>query len=90
MKQSPLQLLGRLVLAIFLVAPFISKAAGKPNVLFIFADDQCYETIGALGLTDIDTPNLDRLAANGVDPEDKSLSVSDRFHDTILGKMLLI
>ena len=65
MKQPTLQLLGRLVLAIFLVAPFISKAVGKPNVLFIFADDQCYETIGALGLTDIDTPNLDRLVKRG-------------------------
>ena len=37
----------------------------KPNILFIFADDQCYETIRALGLTDIDTPNLDRLMDSG-------------------------
>lgn len=36
-----------------------------PNILFIFSDDQCYETIGAHGLTDIDTPNLDRLATEG-------------------------
>ena len=41
------------------------RAADKPNVLFIFADDQCYETIGALGYTDIDTPNLDRLVKRG-------------------------
>lgn len=40
-------------------------AAEKPNILFIFADDQCYETIAALGYTDIDTPNLDRLANQG-------------------------
>lgn len=39
--------------------------AAKPNVLFLFADDQCYETIRALGHTDIDTPNLDRLTAQG-------------------------
>ena len=39
--------------------------AKKPNVLFIFADDQCFETIGALGLTDIETPNLDRLMDGG-------------------------
>ncbi len=38
---------------------------GKPNILFIFADDQCYETIAALGHTDIDTPNLDRLVNRG-------------------------
>ena len=40
-------------------------AAEKPNVLFLFADDQCYETIAALGHTDIDTPNLDRLVQRG-------------------------
>lgn len=40
-------------------------ATEKPNVLFIFSDDQCYETISAHGLTDIDTPNLDRLATEG-------------------------
>ncbi len=37
----------------------------KPNILFIFADDQCYETIGNLKITDIETPNLDRLMKNG-------------------------
>jgi arylsulfatase A-like enzyme len=40
-------------------------AAEKPNVLFLLADDQCYETIAALGHTDIDTPNLDRLVRRG-------------------------
>lgn len=42
-----------------------SLAAAKPNVLFLFSDDQSYETIRALGHTDIDTPNLDRLVAKG-------------------------
>lgn len=37
----------------------------RPNVLFLFADDQCFETIQALGLTDVDTPNLNRLARRG-------------------------
>ena len=40
-------------------------AQKKPNVLFVFADDQCYETVGALGLTDIETPHLDRLMSQG-------------------------
>jgi choline-sulfatase len=43
----------------------MSMAQEKPNVLFILADDMSYETIGAAGLLDIDTPNLDRLAARG-------------------------
>ena len=42
-----------------------SSAAEKPNILFIFADDQCFETIREFGLTDIDTPNLDKLARRG-------------------------
>jgi choline-sulfatase len=37
----------------------------KPNILFIFADDQCFETIRELGYTDIETPNLDRLTKSG-------------------------
>ena len=40
-------------------------AASKPNILYIFADDQCYETIRSFGYTDIETPNLDRLVRNG-------------------------
>jgi len=40
-------------------------SAEKPNVLFLFADDQCFETIREFGHTDIDTPNLDRLAKRG-------------------------
>ncbi len=37
----------------------------KPNILFIFADDQCYEALGVLG-SEVETPNLDKLAKNGV------------------------
>ncbi len=42
-----------------------SGAADRPNILFLFADDQCFETIRAFGHTDIDTPNLDRLVEGG-------------------------
>ncbi|MCC6510921.1 MAG: sulfatase-like hydrolase/transferase, partial [Pirellulaceae bacterium] len=40
-------------------------AADKPNVLFLFADDFTYEAVSAFGHTDIETPNLDKLAARG-------------------------
>ena len=33
----------------------------RPNILFILADDQRYDTISALGKTEISTPNLDAL-----------------------------
>lgn len=42
-----------------------SAEVEKPNILFIFTDDQSHEAVGALGHTDIETPNLDRLVANG-------------------------
>ncbi|CAA6677997.1 MULTISPECIES: sulfatase-like hydrolase/transferase [unclassified Lentimonas] len=37
----------------------------QPNIVFIFADDMSYETIGAVGMLDIDTPNLDTLVESG-------------------------
>ena len=43
-----------------------ASAQAKPNVLFIFCDDQRADTIHALGNRHIQTPNLDRLAARGV------------------------
>lgn len=41
------------------------KKKEKPNILFIFADDQAFNTINALGNEDISTPNLDKLVKNG-------------------------
>ena len=37
----------------------------RPNILFIFTDDQRWDTIHALGNPEIHTPNLDRLVAEG-------------------------
>lgn len=37
----------------------------KPNILFIFSDDQSFETLGKLGLSEAKTPNLDRLSEQG-------------------------
>ena len=37
----------------------------KKNILFLFADDMKYSTIGALGNPEIKTPNLDELAKSG-------------------------
>ena len=41
-------------------------ASGKPNILFLFADDQRADTIAALGNPVIQTPNLDRLVKSGL------------------------
>lgn len=36
-----------------------------PNVLFLFTDDQRFDTIGALGNPCVHTPSLDRLVSRG-------------------------
>lgn len=43
-----------------------TSTSTKPNILFIFADDQSPKTIGAYGNSEIQTPNLDKLAQKGV------------------------
>jgi len=40
-------------------------AADRPNLLILFADDLGYSDVGCYG-SEIDTPNLDRLASNGL------------------------
>jgi len=45
-----------------------ARPAGRkrPNILFIFADDQTFEGVRLLGNGEIQTPNLDRLVRDGV------------------------
>ena len=43
-----------------------AKSAAQPNILFIFADDQTFEGVNALGNPEVHTPNLDRLVREGV------------------------
>ncbi|MHC4416431.1 MAG: sulfatase family protein [Planctomycetota bacterium] len=38
----------------------------RPNILFIFADDHAYQAVGAYGSVINETPNVDRLAAQGM------------------------
>jgi len=44
-----------------------SFAAEKPNILFVLTDDQGWWDVGMRGNKDIETPNMDKLAAEGVD-----------------------
>ncbi|MFY0607706.1 MAG: sulfatase-like hydrolase/transferase [Cyclobacteriaceae bacterium] len=41
------------------------EVKSKPNILFIFTDDQTYTAINALGNDEIITPNMDRLVYEG-------------------------
>lgn len=38
----------------------------KPNIVFLFADDQCTYSLGCYGNPDVQTPNMDQLAREGV------------------------
>ncbi len=38
----------------------------KPNIIFLFADDQSTYSVGAYGNKDVVTPNMDKLAADGL------------------------
>ena len=38
----------------------------RPNVIFMMADDHAYQAIGAYGSRLIETPNIDRLAEEGI------------------------
>ncbi len=42
-----------------------NPSSEPPNILFLFADDHSFEAIGARGLLDVETPNIDRLYEQG-------------------------
>jgi arylsulfatase A-like enzyme len=63
-RRQRIRWISALLLALGCSCP-LSFAAQKPNILFLFADDQRADTIAAQGNTHIKTPNLDKLVAGG-------------------------
>ena len=53
-----------LFLSLVLVAPIFAE--DRPNFVIIFIDDMGYGDIGPFGSTDNRTPNLDRMAEEGM------------------------
>lgn len=51
---------------LFLLAAAAQAAERKPNIIFILADDLGYGELGCFGQKLIATPNLDRMAAEGM------------------------
>jgi len=55
------------VLAIAAAAPLAARAQSRrPNIIFMFSDDQRWDALGANGNAVIQTPHLDRLAHGGL------------------------
>jgi arylsulfatase A-like enzyme len=42
------------------------NSSNKPNIVIIYMDDLGYGDVGAYGATEIQTPNMDNLAQNGI------------------------
>ena len=55
-----------LTLTLALAPASAPAAAARPNLVFILADDMGYGNLGCMGSRDIATPNIDRIAAEGV------------------------
>ncbi|MBI1369388.1 MAG: sulfatase-like hydrolase/transferase [Planctomycetes bacterium] len=53
-------------LALMLLLAAAVAAADRPNILFIFSDDHAYQAVSAYGHGLNQTPNLDRLAKEGM------------------------
>lgn len=53
------------VVVLCLVAPSSAAEPKRPNVVFLFTDDQRADAVGAFGHPVLKTPNLDRLVKSG-------------------------
>ena len=51
---------------LLLISGFAQAAPKQPNILFIFTDDHAPHAISAYGSELIQTPNLDRIAKEGM------------------------
>ena len=58
------------------VLPFLIQASEQPNIILLLADDLGWSDLGYQGAEDILSPNIDRLAKNGIRFTDGHVSAS--------------
>ena len=67
LKTISISLAGLFTSAIFCGCSNSSKnPESSPNLIIIFTDDQGYGDLGVFGAADIATPNIDRMAREGI------------------------
>ena len=66
LRFSLLMLLSLHFISMTLFSQSVQKARERPNIIFIMADDHAYQAISAYGSNRIQTPNIDRLAQEGM------------------------
>jgi arylsulfatase A-like enzyme len=55
-----------LFLAAILTLCTLARAQDPPNIVLVFIDDQGYNDVGCYGAVGFETPNIDRIAAEGI------------------------
>jgi len=66
LNQTAMIKISALIFFCLLLGTVLGDESDRPNIIFMFADDQRADTIAAHGNPDIRTPNLDELAAAGM------------------------
>ena len=70
-KQHMISKLCILIISLVAAGQFVAESAARaertqPNIVVIYADDLGYGDVGCYGATKVKTPNIDRLAAEGL------------------------
>jgi len=65
-SRTSLSLTVMVLLLLPVATPCAAADTNRPNFVIVFCDDQGYQDLGCFGSPNIQTPNIDRLAAEGM------------------------